>query len=73
MVFTVGPEPQVFKDKTGQLTVVRAQLSTGRHLGLPPLDLHLHRAQPPFPGSPGGTESLPKAGCDPSVSVTCTR
>ncbi|KAF4790565.1 Unconventional myosin-Ih [Turdus rufiventris] len=32
MVFTVGPEPQVFKDKTGQLTVVRAQLSTGRNL-----------------------------------------
>lgn len=73
MVFTVGPEPQVFKDKTGQLTVVRPQLSTGRHLVLLPLDLHLHRAQPRLPGSPGVTESPLKAGCDHPVSVTCTR
>uniref|UniRef100_A0A8D2MU84 Myosin IH n=1 Tax=Zonotrichia albicollis TaxID=44394 RepID=A0A8D2MU84_ZONAL len=49
MVFTVGPEPQVFKDKTGQLTVVRPQLGPGRHLVLPPLDLHLQRAQPLLP------------------------
>ncbi|RLV99882.1 hypothetical protein DV515_00009383 [Chloebia gouldiae] len=73
MVFTVGPEPQVFKDKTGQLTVVRPQLSPGRHLVLPPLDLHLQRAQPPVPGSPGGTETPPKAGGDHPVSVTCMR
>lgn len=66
MVFTVGPEPQVFKDKTGQLTVVRPQLSPGRHLVLPPLDLHL-------PGSPGETETPPKAGGDHPVSVTCMR
>ncbi|OWK61180.1 Unconventional myosin-Ih [Lonchura striata] len=66
MVFTVGPEPQVFKDKTGQLTVVRPQLSPGKHLVLPPLDLHL-------PGSPGGTETPPRAGGDHPVSVTCMR
>ena len=29
MVFTVGQEPQVFKAKNGQLTVVRPHLSTG--------------------------------------------
>uniref|UniRef100_A0A8C3MGF5 Uncharacterized protein n=1 Tax=Geospiza parvula TaxID=87175 RepID=A0A8C3MGF5_GEOPR len=29
--FRPGLEPQVFKDKTGQLTVVRTQLSPGRH------------------------------------------
>uniref|UniRef100_A0A8C9MU69 Myosin IH n=1 Tax=Serinus canaria TaxID=9135 RepID=A0A8C9MU69_SERCA len=34
MVFTVGPEPQVFKDKTGQLTVVRPQLSPGKQIDL---------------------------------------
>lgn len=73
MVFTVGPEPQVFKDKTGQLTVVRPHLSSGRHLVLPPLDLHLQRAQAPLPGSPGGTESPPKAGRDHPVSVTSMR
>ncbi|KAF2986583.1 hypothetical protein EK904_009208, partial [Melospiza melodia maxima] len=73
MVFTVGPEPQVFKDKTGQLTVVRTQLGPGRHLVLPPLDLHLQRAQPLLPGRAGGTETPPKAGGDHPVSVTCRR
>lgn len=73
MVFAAGPEPQVFKDKTGQLTVVRAQLSTGWHLLLPLLGLHLQRAQPSLPGSPGGTESPPKAGSDHPVTVTCMR
>lgn len=29
MVFTVGPEPHVFKAKDGQLTVVRPHQGTG--------------------------------------------
>lgn len=54
MVFAAGPEPQVFKDKTGQLTVVRPQLSFFLWIST------CREHSPPLLGVQEGLSPLPK-------------